>query len=350
MPIMVNRGPWLVDVYGQPLDYSYVDILVKPDSPKRIKPVPLSMANMTGRTVYRMREDRVIYKPFKQIEYNPDAVLNAGFERSADPSRALASAVSKLRGKIKAESANLAVFAAEFRQACNLFVSLAGQLYQGYKAVRRGHLVDAYRDLSRDRGFSKKWIEFQFGLVPLVGDMESLCNSLADGLREGIRLRAVASGHDSETYTRTFRDNYGNLATQFELHEIMVRLKAEYTISDVTLRNVSQFGFYNIPATAWELIPFSFVVDYCIDVGGWLSNLDALNGISNLVYSQGIKTTSNAIRSVDVQSQAARTKYVTLARSGPGTSLGIPLPAWSPSDSYKKVLNGLALLRLLGRS
>lgn len=348
MPVSVKRGPYIVDSNGQILGYSSTEILVKPDSVKRVRPSPLTLRDSTYRTVYSQSEVRVLYRPFPGVS-TAETILSSGFEYSGNDAPALDGAVMKLRGKIKNEASNLAVFSAEFRQSCSLFRSLAGELYQGFRAIKRGHLVDAYRDLSRDRGFSKKWIEYQFGLVPLVSDLKSTCDGLADSLRNGIRLQARVSNKDIQTYKRVFRNAYGNIETQEEFYKVDVRLKAEYTISDITLRNVSRFGFVNAPAAAWELIPFSFVVDYVYGVGDWLSSLDALNGITDLVFVQGIKTTHDAVTSVNVQQGAARSNATYLARSGPSTSLGLPYPKWDPSDSYKKVLNGLALLRLLGR-
>lgn len=233
MPVSVKRGPYIVDSNGQILGYSSTEILVKPDSVKRVRPSPLTLRDSTYRTVYSQSEVRVLYRPFPGVS-TAETILSSGFEYSGNDAPALDGAVMKLRGKIKNEASNLAVFSAEFRQSCSLFRSLAGELYQGFRAIKRGHLVDAYRDLSRDRGFSKKWIEYQFGLVPLVSDLKSTCDGLADSLRNGIRLQARVSNKDIQTYKRVFRNAYGNIETQEEFYKVDVRLKAEYTISDIT--------------------------------------------------------------------------------------------------------------------
>jgi hypothetical protein len=49
-------------------------------------------------------------------------------------------------------------------------------------------------------------------------------------------------------------------------------------------------GITNPLLIGWELVPFSFVVDWFLPVGGWLESLDALLGYTTAGYSSSLLT------------------------------------------------------------
>jgi hypothetical protein len=53
--------------------------------------------------------------------------------------------------------------------------------------------------------------------------------------------------------------------------------------ADVTYQILRYFGFTNIASTAWELVPFSFIVDWFVDIGSAIKRLenDVVNGLFN---------------------------------------------------------------------
>jgi hypothetical protein len=122
--------------------------------------------------------------------------------------------------------------------------------------------------------------------------------------------------------------------------------------------NHRQFTLGNPAYLAWELIPYSFVVDWAIPIGDWLMSLDALFGVKKI---EGVVTTKSVITchryskvmAVDTrkvyQSGPALYKSTKISR-GTFNSIPIPpLPRWSPSTSYKAVANGIALLTAVNK-
>lgn len=57
-------------------------------------------------------------------------------------------------------------------------------------------------------------------------------------------------------------------------------VQAEVSISDPILYRTNQLGLVNPAAVAWELVPFSFLVDWFIGVGSWLNGLTDFVGLS----------------------------------------------------------------------
>jgi hypothetical protein len=123
---------------------------------------------------------------------------------------------------------------------------------------------------------------------------------------------------------------------------------ARYKISDPTMKQVSQFGITNPLLLAWELIPYSFVVDWLFPVGRFLSSLDALNGISDLRVQTSCWE-EHSIFFFGKYGGSAEFHGTRYNRNGVQGSLALPKLSYEPSDSLKAVANGLALLTQLRR-
>jgi hypothetical protein len=54
----------------------------------------------------------------------------------------------------------------------------------------------------------------------------------------------------------------------------------QYKINSTLSNTLTQFGLANPLSLAWEILPYSFVVDWMLPIGPWLSNLDYTNGLS----------------------------------------------------------------------
>lgn len=341
-----QEGPALIiPPYNQVGPPSYTREVTVPDSTKRKKPVDLFAAS-TPRTVIESISHRSLYHAFTSGNKHFFGVLQVGREKSFDFSSVNNECRLKLANKIKGQNINLAQAMIEFRQSADLFLSLSQELYMGYKSLKYGHFRGSFRSLNKSKELSKKWIEYQFGLAPLVSDLTGLADSLALGLRDGLELQAsqTISGR-YQTYSRTFPDGYGNMIEHFERENFTVRMKARYKIQHTSVHNIARFGFFNMPALGWELVPFSFVVDWAIPVGSWLESLDALHGISEIIYVQGTRNEWAGQRSMKSATANARTVHKTRTQSISG--LPISFPVYKPSQSLVKIVTGLALLRLI---
>lgn len=344
-----EQGPWLILPDGtNTWRPSRERLIVKPDSEKRVKPEDL-FASSTDRSTFSSDQTNVLYQPWS-YDGSPLAVLSAGRETDFDFSRLNERANSRMLAEIKRQNVNLAQMMAEYRSTAKLFSSLSSELWQGYKALKRGHWVDFGRDLKRSRAFSKKWIEFQFGLVPVVMDLEGVCLSLADKLREGTFMYKKITVSDQQRSERRYLNPEGNgYLLHIEYEHRSIKLNARWTIRDEMLDDISRFGFSNVPALLWELVPFSFVVDWAIGVGSWLENLDSLIAVGRLDVNVGTRSKWSALTE-DLRSGAVATVSTDLrSRSITQRDLPNPTPRYEPSQSLKSIVTGLALLRLLNR-
>jgi len=259
-----------------------------------------------------------------------------------------------LRSKIKAENVNLAQSLAEYHQTADLFSRAATDVYRFFRSLRSGRVIG---DIARfvtsprnqvERKVAKRWLQYQYGVKPLVSDVYGSCEALRQALVVGkyryvtVRQRSRAAGSDYWPSGSAPADRHGQSSFSIEFQHT---LRARYMIRDAGLKQLSQIGITNPAQLAWELIPYSFVIDWLIPVGDWLASLDALVGTSNFSYYD-IKRISGK-ESGSTYGGSWESFYDSYARNGPLTTLSMPRLAYKPSTSLTKILNGLALLRQL---
>lgn len=126
------------------------------------------------------------------------------------------------------------------------------------------------------------WLEARFGLRPFIGDL----NSIVDIIQNTNRMRKMLYSNTAQlpstlaipswTATATIGTN-AYILTQTVNYECSI----SYRGSAVGVMQNSGFGFNPI-ATAWELVPWSFVVDWLLDVGTMISMA------SNEFLSEGV--------------------------------------------------------------
>lgn len=214
-------------------------------------------------------------------------------------------AKAKFRGGLFAPSqgdplkAQLGASIAEWKQSADMVTDRARQLRELAYIVKRRSWWDLLRFL-RERGLTppgslKKrlnsrhvsaanlWLELHFGWVPLVGDVQDAISVLANGPSGGTVRGFASKTYDLNQNRPPSGLHYPTWVT------VKHRLQATMTITSPNLYLANQLGLVNPLSIAWELVPFSFVVDWFYDVGDFLDSSSSLVGIS---LSNGFTTTT----------------------------------------------------------
>ena len=199
---------------------------------------------------------------------------------TAASNKALSDFVNKVRDR---NSASAAVTLAEWRQSERMIVTRAGQLLEGLRAVRRGDVRKLNKLYGPPQGGRPKaksganlWLEYHFGWSPLVNDIHSAVKVLASN-PPAHKVRGRGGAKTLMTVTS------GNQTTGTKTEATVrcfVECGAEVFVSNPNLALANQMGLTNPLTVAWELVPFSFLVDWFLPVGDFLNSFTDLLGYS----------------------------------------------------------------------
>jgi len=178
---------------------------------------------------------------------------------------------------------------AEMEEALAMIAMRAGQLYKAFKAAKRlraGKALTNVRDAFRPppkgwrakaRGLGGAYLEEHFGWVPLIQDVHDAIETIQNPIP---RIRVQGSGASSWSRQKTGGPLYtwigGGHAT------MRCRSTAYVHLDNPNLYLASQLGLINPLSVAWELVPFSFLVDWFLPVGSFLESLSDFAGVTLL--------------------------------------------------------------------
>lgn len=196
----------------------------------------------------------------------------------------------KLKSDIS-DRAQLSVGLIEGRQSLAMIASRAGQLFQFGRRLSRLDLAGAAKALrlsavpkgaSVKKSFASNWLEFYFGWSPLIGDIGSAVNVLQSPLKNQFCKGRAKAGPDPtvdlqvpQDLSRPSAQNDWTRWVSFDRLTVTKRAMSQgvnVAVSNPNLWLANQLGFVNPATVAWELIPFSFVVDWFVNVEQFLSS------------------------------------------------------------------------------
>lgn len=221
--------------------------------------------------------------------------------------RVVAVCYDKVWGKAKESASNL-VNLAQMNQAMGMLGNRTLQAAEILRAIRTKNLragLLALRTRDPD-GFEKKkrrtnlkqsgdlWLELQFGWKPIVNDIKKSIDVLERDF-DTERIRGV---HES---SRPIDKPFGMLPGQGDSREygsshLKVSASARVVPTNPNLLLANQLGFVNPALLAWDLIPFSFIVDWFIPVSKYAQSYTNDYGCSLLEPSTSWGLKSDLIR------------------------------------------------------
>lgn len=248
---------------------------------------------------------------------------------------------SRFYSELKNQKVNLAQALAEYRQTATMFHDIGTRVAGAWRSFRRGDPVSLVRAIrgSNRKWLSSNWLAYQYGVRPLVSDIVGSMELLDRRLQSHpILFRGkVSQRADARTYSSIPSGNIANIQVGRRSY------KYYYTVDNSLIKTASSLGLTNPLSLAWELVPYSFVVDWFINVGDWLGSIDALYGIKRLGYHQIDHRWETNI--VSYRGGSYSYDGYDYSRSGLNTTLPNLRLQWEPSLSWQRITSALALLR-----
>ncbi len=211
-------------------------------------------------------------------------------------------AVTKALLKLKNQQVNLAVAFAERSETAELVTSMIQRITRLHGAYKARRPLD-WRTVKRLSGIPGRrgeaipnsWLEFQYGIQPTMQDAYGAVSALkSKDLEDGSRYRYTVRGSSKVAYAggfEFFNDGYPTIKyvkSDEVKQEAKVRL--DYALENPLLHQLASLGILNPALVVWEKVPYSFVVDWFLPIGDYLSCMDAAAGFQ---FLNGTLTISN---------------------------------------------------------
>lgn len=251
--------------------------------------------------------------------------------------------MNQARKDMRGEIVNLGQMCIEYRETAELFHGLSRAVHSHGRSM-----VSALR---RKKGVAKAALAFEYGVRPLADDMttalkewQSTISTNGDSQYRMGKVKRKAQASTSGVVVL----NGGN--TNWEVHSkrtLQLHWRATMDMSLVN-KTIVAHGFANPFALAWEKIPYSFVIDWWINVGDVLSSLDNLLLMKKLEYQSTDRLSTGEYYNIS-NAQCSKGFVTTInrvcIRGGINTMSPISTFQYKPSRSWKHIFDGTALLR-----
>lgn len=269
---------------------------------------------------------------------------------------------------------NAAVFTGELGESVNMLADRTKQLAKAVIAAKRGRFAQAayilgvggHRKVSHstkhrhrdDAGpqhaqrISDGWLELQYGWKPLIGDIYTLADQIAKSDKP--RSRRLRVSHSIPMLPGCLPDGQFLVTGGGSVSKQIIA----YVTEDIPSWPRA-LGLMDPEQVVWELVPFSFVVDWFIPVGNWIQARDfASRAVGTFVITQrtkyDVRMAAGQYRinkprcyfGYDVKTASVGwKKYVSLQRTVVPTLPQVPLPSFSSGlGRGSRLANAAALL------
>jgi hypothetical protein len=205
-------------------------------------------------------------------------------------------AMVKALNKVKEQDIHLGNFIAEFHKTVQTVSSRATKIANQVERFKVKHPKDWTKvkavqtgNLPRHRWceIPNSWLELQYGWKPLLQDVEGGLKAMFKVARRDIPV-IVASAQvkdvvPSSSSALSIDGSYK--ATLNWQSERTARVQLCYRVDNPVLHELSSLGLVNPLEVVWELTKYSFVVDWFLPIGPWLSSLTGDAGMSFITGS-----------------------------------------------------------------
>lgn len=202
--------------------------------------------------------------------------------------------VDKTISKIRGHNFDAGVFVGTSHEVAKAVVGSTSAIITGVRSLKRGDLTGALRSLSRSVGGSSvdaarkrlnrkdvsgAWLALQYGWLPLYEDVyaastafEALSAPLSMTVPKATRVIRTNRSRES------CHNGYDVRSSRFSFNHVTLSALPTYA---------QQMGLNNPAEIAWELLPWSFVVDWFFPIGRYIRQAGYIPFLSGINYSGG---------------------------------------------------------------
>lgn len=128
------------------------------------------------------------------------------------------------------------------------------------------------------KDFGYLWLQYRFGILPLLSDMSEISKIINDKAEDCIRERYRFYGKASSSVTSKYQNGSPGFVVLCDGYadwiyesETIIRFGLQTNLLDTTStlqsRALNTLDINKVLPAAWELVPWSFLIDYFVNIG-----------------------------------------------------------------------------------
>lgn len=178
-----------------------------------------------------------------------------------------------------------AVFLGELRETIGFLRAPLRNLNKYLNSLRKRGATRGYKGRTLASYISDNWLQYRYGIKPLVMDVQDALEAV-DSLKE----KPLTNRKTARGYHMVHENHEGSISgwfsTMWQCHkDIKTRIVTECragVLYEIDARDTFGLGLNDIPDTAWEVIPYSFVADWFWNVGDYITAITPKAGVRHL--------------------------------------------------------------------
>jgi len=198
--------------------------------------------------------------------------------------------------KIYSSSYDLLTAVAELAETRRLFLDTGKRMLSYLGKLPRGVSL---------RKVSGRWLALRYGWRTLLYDIQDLIKMINSFDDKRTRYSERAGKTDSYTETTTDIINWAYITNEIEVTDVITKGVRGSVVADISLPKIQ----INPIMTGWELIPFSFVIDWFVSVGKALAAAHFLMLQSN--YTSALGTSAKIERTLTWRQVGWTSSYIS---------------------------------------
>lgn len=133
---------------------------------------------------------------------------------------------------------------------------------------RPQELIPKLHEMWRLKNMADNYLTINYGILPTIDDLNSIVAAL-----KGVKPYLDRNGYQTVSAGHSATSVVGVVTFDLEQHVKVAVGNEDHGLLDL-VNKIDSLGFLPTMENIWDLIPYSFVVDWFLDIGGLLARID----------------------------------------------------------------------------
>jgi len=197
---------------------------------------------------------------------------------------------TKALNKLRQQDINIGVSLAEAKQTQKLIIDTSTRTANAISSLPKWTRDAARKYCGKNwKKVPNQYLEVMYGVNPLLSDIQGAGEALTRYQeKEGSEFHVKTRKRRSSSIDYGYNIQFSHTGKHNVPYTAEMTVRLRYNLSCPILAKLSSLGLVNPAEIVWEKLPYSFVVDWLVPVGSWLS---ALSGAWGYTFLHGSKST-----------------------------------------------------------